>query len=478
MEPRHYLLGTIFPLLLAGCGTLQVNLTQSAERREQANDSLTQTQALGRTILRATTVATLRQPVTSTKTGLAIIWNRSKQLVRSNITLHDEPKDLPWQRPGTPEFERLLDRKGLQRTFPGKLEYLIDGAFFDAYQREVAKARHHVDVQIFIFDNDDIGVHCADQLKRKSNQPETRVRVMFDDLGTSFASGTAPETPAPRGFTPPADMADYLEKNSKVRARRTLNPWLMADHTKLLLFDRQVAMLGGMNLGREYKSEWHDLMVRVEGPITAPLQREFNRAWRKAGPWGDFALFRTPERWRPASTTGGAPLRILRTDAAEGRQEILAASLLAIRASKRRIWIENPYFASDEIKDAVCSAAKRGVDVRVILPSRGDSNIMDHGNLASAGRLLECGVKVFRYPKMTHMKVMLCDDWATLGSANLDTLSLHINRELNLAFNDPALIRELENKVFRPDLKRSQPVNRSEVGRWFSPIAESIADQL
>lgn len=480
MRATIYLLGAAFPLLVAGCGTLQVNLTQSSERRRQANDTFTHTQALGHTVMRATAVATLRQPVTTTKTGLSIFWSRGKQVVRSNVTLFDDPRSLPQERPGTPEFERLLDRAGMPRAMPGKLDYLIDGAFFNAFERELARAKQHVDVQIFIFDNDDVGVHCADLLRQKSQSGQTRVRVMFDDLGTTFASGTAPETPGPRGFTPPGDIAHYLEQGSQVRVRRTLNPWLVADHTKLIVFDRQVAMLGGMNLGREYRSEWHDLMVRVEGPIVVPLQRAFNRTWRKTGPWGDFALLRTPERWhaRKLATGSGAKLRVLRSDPAEGRQEILESTLLAIRASKQRIWIENPYFASDEIADAVCSAAMRGVDVRVILPSRGDSNIMDMGNRASARKLLAHGVKVYRYPKMTHMKVMLCDGWATVGSANLDTLSLHINRELNLGFSDPATIQQLESKVFAPDFARSKALHKKDAETWIAPLAESIADQL
>ena len=113
-----------------------------------------------------------------------------------------------------------------------------------------------------------------------------------------------------------------------------------------------------MNIGREYYSEWHDLMVRVEGPVVGTLSREFNRAWKKAGVWGDFALFQKPAMFRhPMPLTEGVPLRVFRTDPAEGRYEILDATLLAIRGARKRIWIESPYFAHDDIARALVGAA-------------------------------------------------------------------------------------------------------------------------
>ena len=103
---------------------------------------------------------------------------------------------------------------------------------------------------------------------------------------------------------------------------------------------------------------------------------------------------------------------------------------------------------------------------------------MDAGNLGTARGLIEAGAKVYRYPKMTHMKVIICDGWAQAGSANLDILSMRINRELNLAFSDPATIRELERKVFQPDFRRSRLIRHEETTVPVAPIAEAVADQL
>ena len=103
---------------------------------------------------------------------------------------------------------------------------------------------------------------------------------------------------------------------------------------------------------------------------------------------------------------------------------------------------------------------------------------MAAANLSTAGDILKAGGKVYHYPGMTHMKVLLCDGWATVGSANLDTLSLRLNRELNLAFSDPELVTRLEQEVFGADFGRSKPVKLEETQRMFARLLESIADQL
>lgn len=466
-------------VLLASCANISTNARQTTESKAQANGLITGGRKMAVATFRATAVAAVRQPVTTVKLGVANLWHRPREIISGNLpvdfVMPVGGKILP---PGSPEFEAMLDERNFPVVQSGSLKWLVDGnEFFPELERQIGSAKQSIDLQVYIFDNDDIAVRVADSLKARANDVE--VRVLFDDMGSAFAHTAAPETLGPPGFTPPEDIHDYIQKDSKASARRTLNPWLVADHTKLIVFDHQTAMIGGMNIGREYYSEWHDLMVRVEGPVVETLSREFKRAWRKAGPWGDLALFRKPVSFdRPKKVPGQIPLRVLRTDPAEGRYEILDSMLLAIHGAKKRIWIQNPYFSHDDIEVAIAAAARRGVDVRLILPSRGDSTIMDVANLSTANGLIRAGVKVYSYPRMTHMKAMICDDWATVGSANLDTLSMRINRELNLAFSDAKAIREFEEKVFLPDFQKSRPLKLSETGGIASGIAEMIADQL
>jgi cardiolipin synthase len=466
--------------LIAALVTLHVSCsgTSSSMRMEQTSSGITSGGNLAMVAVRSTAVAAVRQPVTTAKLGLAVLWHRPREVVSANTPLSLTAQSISTDAPGTPEFEDLLDRMDFSAAETGKLTWLVDGdAFFPELDRQISAARHSIHIQIYIFDNDDIGVRYADALKRRAS--EIPVHVLFDDLGNTLAHTSAPATLGPPGFVPPPDMSAYLRKDSKTRVRRTLNPWLVCDHTKLLIFDQQFAILGGMNIGREYYSEWHDLMVRVEGPIVQSLSQDFKRAWEKAGPWGDFASLSKPAIHRqPIPVTGGIPLRILRTDPAEGRYEILNATLLAIRGARKRIWIQNPYFSHDDLAVACEAAARRGVDVRVIIPERGDSTLMGAGNLSTARGLIRAGAKVYIYPKMTHLKVMICDDWASVGSANFDTLSMRINRELNLAFSDRAAVRELEKAVFLPDFRQSNRILLKETEGIANNFAETLADQL
>ncbi len=465
--------------LQVSCTSVAINAQRSSERKLQANDPLTGAGLLARTTFRATAVAAVRQPITTVMLGLVNLWHRPREIVSANIPMDLGPQVVLAETPGSWQFERMLDRADFPRAESGSLKWLIDGeGFFPELDRQIAAAQHMIDFQIFIFDNDDIAVRYADILKRKADQ--LPVRVLYDDLGSTFAHTSGPLTLGPRGFVPPPDIRAYLKQNSAVHVRRILNPWFVCDHTKLLVFDHRTAIIGGMNIGREYYSEWHDLMVRVEGPIVNTLARDFRKSWRRAGPLGDFARLSPPAIFRrtPPVSSQGIPLRLLRTDPAEGRYEILDATLLAIRGAKRRIWIQTPYFAHDDIALAVATAADRGVDVRVILPASGDSAIMDSGNLSTSNGLIRSGAKVYRYPKMTHMKVMICDDWACVGSANLDTLSMRINRELSLAFAGRAEIQELERMIFLPDFRKSKRIRLAETQTLASGIAETIADQL
>lgn len=463
---------------ICSCGSLAGPSSQNSAPRMVALDPMLAGKSLAETTFRGTVVAALKHPITSARQGLAVLWHRPREVVAGNLPIDPGPQVGMAETPGSADFERLLDDKGFPKADSGALKWLVDGGqFFPELDRQIAAAKSSVNFQIYIFDNDDIAVRYADKLRKRS--ADVKVRVLFDDFGSATAHLSSPKTKVPAGFTPPSDMKAYLEQGSQVKVHRTLNPWLVADHTKLLVFDDRTAILGGMNIGREYYNEWHDLMVRVEGPVVAKFADVFHRSWKKAGPLGDLALLSTPKRFKkPEPVAGQIPIRLLRTDPGVGRHEILEGSLLAIRGAKKRIYIENPYFASDEVIAAVGAAAKRGVDVRIILPAEGDSAIMDAGNLATARVLIEAGAKVYRYPVMTHMKVMVCDGWATAGSANLDVLSLRINRELNIAFSDQAEVERLVDTVFRPDFARSSRIRIEETRTPKAYLAEILADQL
>lgn len=376
-------------------------------------------------------------------------------------------------------WEATLDELVGRDRYRGSMRLLVDGeAFFETFLQAVQEAERSIDIRLYIFDRDDYALRVADLLKARSR--DIKVRVLVDRLGT-LAAGHAPGElvhEARNGAT--HSIVDYLRRDSNVEVRVVDNPWLTSDHTKVIVIDRAQAFVGGMNIGGEYRYDWHDLMVEVRGPIVGRLAKDFEKRWAHTGLGGDFAFaLRSLRRERyvgPAQDPAYMDLRPLYTRT--GDPEILRAQLAAMRAARSRIFIQQPYVADSQVLAELVRARRRGVDVRMILPSEGDSKIMNSANLVAAHLLISHGVRVFVYPGMTHAKAALYDDWAIIGSANFDKLSLRINQETNLATSDPRFVEALERELFDVDFARSTEWTEAEPVGWGDYIARIIAKQL
>jgi cardiolipin synthase len=194
-----------------------------------------------------------------------------------------------------------------------------------------------------------------------------------------------------------------------------------------------------MNIGREYRYAWHDMMMEVQGPVVDVLTHEFGDAWAHAGMFGDFGYFfhkLKPNQKR--DDRGDHPIRVLLTET--GNAEIFRAQRAAIRNAQRYIYIQNAYFADDAMLYELARARRQGVDVRVIMPIFGNHGPLNKSNALAANAMLEHGIRVFLYPGMSHIKAAVFDGWACFGSANWDNLSFHTNKELNLATSDPETV--------------------------------------
>jgi len=376
-------------------------------------------------------------------------------------------------------WEQRLDGLVSSKRSQGTLEFLVDGAaFFPRFVDAVQRARQSVWLRVYIFDRDDYAVTMADLLRKRSQ--EIDVRVLLDHLGTVVAGQMPPAGPMPAGFRPPESIIDYLHAGSAVKVVASPNPFLTSDHTKAMFVDRELAFVGGMNIGREYRYEWHDLMAEVRGPIVEPLRRDFELSWIHASAGDVGFLFgalergeRRPPEPQPADMVDLRPL-YTRT----GQPEILEAQLAAIRAARRSIYVEQPYLSDGHVLAELIRARQRGVDVRVVLPSRGDSGFMNSANLVTSQLLLRSGVRVYAYPGMTHVKAAIYDGWACFGSANMDNLSLRINLELDLATSDPAAAARLREQVFEADFAKSRELTDVEPLGWNVYLSDFIAGQL
>ena len=440
------------------------------------------TEAHAQTVMHATfshVGGMLMQPVTSLSRLFSLVTYKTKDTLSYKPLVLLEKKPVPPVANLPPmdplQWEHELDLLTASPPSQGQLHYLVDGAaFFARLIDSVQSAQESIDIRLYIFDNDDYALKIADLLKRRSR--EVKVRILVDGLGTLGAGGAISAT-TPENYRPPASIINYLQEDSQVEVRVLQNPWLTGDHTKTIVIDRHTAFLGGMNIGREYRYDWHDLMVELHGPVVDILHTEFELSWLRESFLGDFraGMYR-PGPPHNTPQPDDVPIRILQT--LPGDSQILRSQLAAISRAQQRIYIENAYFTSDVILFELAKARRRGVDVRVIIPYRGDSGIINRSHVLTANAMLANGIRVYIYPGTSHMKGALYDGWLCLGSANFDDLSLRVNKELNIATADPATVQNFLDQVLLPDLKKSVELKEPIPKKWSDYLMELMADYL
>lgn len=423
--------------------------------------------------------STLTQPIDSLARLFSLVTLKTKDTLTYKPLVLLQKQPLPPvanQAPMDPVlWERELDLLTDTSQSRGRIRYLVDGeVFFPQLIENIQSAQESIDIRLYIFDNDDYALKMADLLKRRSR--EIKVRVLLDGLGTLGAGGTS-SVSTPETYRPPASIINYLIDDSDIEVKVLPNPWLAGDHTKTIIIDRRIGFLGGMNIGREYRYDWHDLMVELHGPVVDVLHTEFERSWLQQGFLGDIrARMYRPGSPRNMPQRADIPIRILQT--MPGDSQILRTQLAAIRRAQQRIYIENVYFTSDAILYELAKARRRGVDVRVIIPYQGDSGIINRSNILTANAMLANGIRVYIYPGASHMKGALYDGWLCLGSANFDDLSLRVNKELNIATAHPTAVQEFLEQVLLPDIDKSVELKKPFPPKWSDYLMELMADYL
>jgi cardiolipin synthase len=374
------------------------------------------------------------------------------------------------------EWEADLDELTGRPSEIGRMTYLIDGeSFFARLEPLIRETRKSVHMRTYIFDNDDYALHFANLLRSRSSEG-VDVKVLIDGIGTLSAL-LQPASESPQNHQPPISIEGYLERESEVAVRRIYNPFFTGDHTKVIILDEERAFLGGMNIAREYRYEWHDMMVEVEGSVVGRLADDFDLAWAGASWWGDLAEFiaRLGPNREPGPAVG-YPIRLLYTSPTAS--EIRRAQLEAIRRSRQYIYIQNAYLTDDTFLLELISARRRGVDVRVVVALESDRGLLTRDNIVAANALFENGIRVYIYPGMSHIKAAIFDGWACLGSANLDQLSLRINKETNVATSEPEAVTALQQQLFDPDFGASPEMRAPFPERWNDALWELVGDYV
>lgn len=335
---------------------------------------------------------------------------------------------------------------------------LRDGAeAYPAMLAAISAARSEIVMEFYWFGSDALGRQFCEALAERA-QAGVSVRVVFDAFGS---------TPVDR------DMFDSVRAaGGDVRAyhplfvfRGTSQKWAFRDHRKMLVCDEEIGFTGGMNIGREWASHeqggegWRDDMVEVIGPGARELRALFYGTWRRVlsrrerrdprrNPEHVPALPAIPERpvWVVATGRGWMARRAIRN-----------TYLRWILEAKSSIDIANAYFVPDGgLRRALLRAVRRGVEVRIIVPQRGDVTFVQWAVEATLERLTKRGVRAFAYrDEVLHSKSAVVDSQrSTIGSYNLDHRSFRYNLEVNLAIDSSAFGAVMKRSV-EQDIERS-----------------------
>jgi len=324
----------------------------------------------------------------------------------------------------------------------------------------MAAARDHISLETYILDGGEIGERLAGLLAKKIDEG-VKVNLIYDGVGSIG-------TPAAYFDRLRASGVAVCEFNPVSDVQRVNN----RDHRKILVVDGRVAFTGGINISEAYsmgsararrtpqketKVGWRDTQVRVEGPVVAEFQRLFLDSWelQDCGPAGEAAYFPKPAR------SGPMQMRVVRAQPGGDSAEMYDALLTAIGKARRRVWLTVGYFAPDPgMQQALIAAARRGVDVRLVLPGYSDFWAPVYAGRSHYDELLAAGVHIHEWREaLMHAKTAVIDSaWSSVGSTNLDWRSFVHNYEADVVILDAGFAAAMEDR-FRRDLAAATEID-------------------
>lgn len=332
--------------------------------------------------------------------------------------------------------------------------YSGGGEAYPAILEAVRRATDSVHVSYFIFKDGECGNEFARLLMDKARQG-VKVRINLDQAGQVLAGAKNLTNLSKRLRGAGVEVTC----NRLVDMDRQIRPLNSPDHRKQVIIDGKRAFTGGLNMGDEYVHQWHDVVVGLEGDVVHQLQADWMLNWMalhgELDPGVTDDTFRA--RYFPAQPAVGQT-RFKLAQAIPGHNpEIRRGSLQMIEEAHDEILIQNPYITSVVAQEALLRAAHRGVKVKLVIPGENNHVYCDLAARTVFGRMMEAGIEIYEYPGMSHGKLMVVDgEVSSIGTSNLDDLSLRTIYEMNVFSDDKGFAASLVKQVFEPDIAKSR----------------------
>jgi len=336
----------------------------------------------------------------------------------------------------------------------------------------IENAKKSIDIATYILGNDETGAAVLIALTRKAGQG-VRVRLLLDAVG-SFRVSAKMLAPLLAAGGQYAFFMPMMHLPFRGRAN-------LRNHRKMIIVDNTTAIIGGMNIARDYMGTgnlcWQDVSFIVKGPVLADLHHVFCSDWQFA------AKKKTAKEDIPVIDTGADDtLQLVPSGPDVDGDPLYESIITALFNARHRVWIVTPYFIPDEmLLKAICMAAKRGIDVRIVVPQVSNHRLADIVRRGYLRQVKDSGVSIYNYtPGMMHGKVILVDDsLGVVGSMNMDMRSFFLNYEIALFIYNINIIKELDAWVTDLMSKSVSGIKKSNIiVEFIEGIARLLAPLL
>ena len=351
--------------------------------------------------------------------------------------------------------------------------------FFSAFARAITKAKHSIYVETYIFDLDALGKKIIELLIEAASRG-VDVKVLIDGLGSLAWSNHDAESLKKRGIEIKFFHPLLWQRPSFILRIPNLNLMNQRDHRKLYLVDEKIAFVGSMNISARHlksivhKKAWRDTSVILTGEPVSALLDSFWIAW--SGATGPHEARKRLKRF-----FSKLKVPILFKHTRHQRRLYLTMLISRINRASNRLWITTPYFVPNkDLMAAITDAGIRGVDVRALFPKTSDFFGVKYAMGAYYTNLLKSKIRIFEYiPSMLHAKILIIDDFVSLGSSNLNHRSFFKDLEVDVVLNRPKSLEILSDQ-FEHDLQSSDELdfNKWQKRSLYRKLLERLFYQL